>query len=162
MDQIALAMKNGRVIGWFGFDMLDADQSIIGDCAEPLRPDGMLAADTPVIEAAKAFAGDAPHIYFILNENRIDGWLGYGDLYQLPFRLCLFALLLGIEQLASDLAKTQPHGSLGALSINRLQKVKLTYQNRGLRLDRNGNEYESILLDCTTFVVTYALRFVLP
>jgi hypothetical protein len=63
-----------RVIGWFGFDMLDADQSIIGDCAEPLRPDGMLAADTPVIEAAKAFAGDAPHIYFILNENRIDGW----------------------------------------------------------------------------------------
>jgi hypothetical protein len=60
-------------------------------------------------------------------------------------------LFLGIEQLASDLCKTQPLASLGALTPGRLNKAKETYQNRGFRYNNGGKEYEADLLDCTLF-----------
>lgn len=150
MDGIALATEHGRPVGWFGFDMLH-EGKLIRDCADPLLPNNMLSANTPVLEAAKAFDVRGAHHYFILNENRIDGWMGYGDLFKLPFRLCLFALLLGIEQLASDLAHTQPRSALAALSPGLLEGAKRTYAKRGLGLDPDGKEYDSSLLDCTTF-----------
>jgi len=150
MDQIALATENGRTVGWIGFDMLMSDKSI-RECFEPLRPDAMLAAGTPVIEAVKAMSNDEPHFYFILDENRISGWLGYAHLYKLPFRLCLLALLLGIEHLASDLIKREPDASLAVLSPERVAKLKPTYKNRGFRLNEQSEEYPSLLLDCTMF-----------
>jgi len=61
-------------------------------------------------------------------------------------------LLLGIEQLASDLAKSQAHSSLAALNPTRLKKAKEIYKLRKLPLHPNGDEYESKLLDCTAFV----------
>lgn len=149
MDEIALVTERGRIVGWLGFDMLMADKSI-GDCFEPLRLDAMLTADTPVMEAVKALSKEDPHFYFVLDESRISGWLGYTHLYKLPFRLCLMALLLGIEHLASDLIKREPDASRAVLSPERVAKLKQIYKSRGFRENENGEEYGSLLLDCTT------------
>ena len=151
MDQIGLATAEGHVVGWFGFDMLDTGKTI-GECAEPIAAEAIIAADTPAIEAVKIFNTTAQHFFFTLEKNALSGWLGYSDLFKLPFRLCLFSLLLGIEQLASDLCKTQLRASLDALKPDRLEKVKDTYRRRGLKYDQAGNEYDSPLLDCTMFL----------
>lgn len=151
MDHIALATREGHVVGWFGFDMLETDKTI-GECLEALAPEAILAAGTPVMEAVKAFATVEKHFFFTLENNSITACLAYRDLFKLPFRLCLFSLLLGIEQLASDLCKTRPHASLEALKPDRLKKLKETYLSRGLKYDRDGNEYEAGLLDCTMFL----------
>jgi len=150
MNQIALATNSGRVVGWLGLDMLVTNKCI-GECIDLVTPEMIMAAGTPLLEAAKAFATTDQHLFFTLEDNSLSGWLCYDDLFKLPFRLCLFSLLLGVEQLATDICKLQPGKSLNALSSGRLEKAKKTYSDRGFRRDQNGNESELELLDCTMF-----------
>jgi hypothetical protein len=151
MNQIALATDKGHVIGWLSFDSLWAEKSV-GECTDPIDHNTILAAGTPIIDAVRAFATTSQLFFFVLENNSLTGVLFYGDLYKLPFRLCLLSMLLGIEQLASDLCKTQPVASLGALNSRRLGKAKETYRDRRYRYDDNGKEYEADLLDCTMFI----------
>lgn len=150
LDQIALATDQGSVLGWLGYDSLREGKTV-GECLDPIAPGAILAANTPVIEAVKTLATTKLPFLFTLEGHSLSGCIGFSDLYKLPFRLCLFSLLLGIEQLASELIKTKPAQSLKTLSPDRLEKIKKVYRIRNLSLNNDGHEFEALMVDCTTF-----------
>lgn len=150
MDQIALVRRQRQIIGWIGFDMLDADKTIC-ECADPISPDAILASNTPIIEALPALTDERYPFLFVLEKNSLAEWISFSHLYKLPFRLCLFSLLLGVEQLCSELLKMDASEALSALRPKRIDGARAVYAKRGLRLNGHGKEYQTLLLDCTTF-----------
>jgi len=105
-----------------------------------------------VIAEVKAFANATPHSYVVLKGSTFIGWLSYEDIHKLPFRLCLFALLISIEKAALDVLHKRPEVSISMLPVARVNKAKEIYAQRGYRKDPQGRERAGILLDCTQFV----------
>jgi hypothetical protein len=150
MDEIALATDGGSVVGWLAYESLEEGKTV-GECVDVIAPDAILSANTPVIDAVRSLAKTRHHFFFTLEGQSLSGWIGFSHLYKLPFRLCLFSLLLGIEQLASELISTKPTTSLKVLRPKRLEKLKEVYRLRKLGLDKDGNQSDALLVDCTTF-----------
>lgn len=149
MDRISLVMDQRRAVGWVGLDMLDRPTVIA--CAEPLQASSLLSADTTALELADVFCATTHHFFFVLDHHSITGTLHYEDLFRLPFRLCIFALTLQLEDSALKLASTQPRESWEVLSESRRQKAEDVYDKRyGRRPDSTHVPLDQ-LLGCTAF-----------
>lgn len=151
MEQIALIRLEGKLIGWFGFDMLHGGKKLY-EIADPTIADKVISANTPLLEAIKIFSENQQSFYFILKSNQLLGWLNYTDFYKLPFRLCLYALLINLEKMMLDIAESSPLIAIKFLPSGRLEKAKKLYDDRGYSKDKNGKETTAKLLECTTFI----------
>lgn len=156
MEQIALVVNNGKPEGWIGFDSLEAGKQF-SECVDPIRPTAVMSADTPVLEAVKAFANATPHFYVVLRGSTFIGWLSYEDIHKLPFRLCLFALLISIEKAALDVLQKDPRQYISLLTDGRVSQAQKIYELRGYRKDEKGRERAGLLLDCTQFVDKFSI-----
>jgi len=151
-DRISLVMRDGEAVGWIGLDMLGEGNSLVSEQMDPIQPGSVLSGDTPALEAVRLFTETARHFFFVLDHNRITGTLHYGDLFGLPFRLCLLALTFHLEGTALELAVRSPGESWQALSEGRKQKATDIYTSRyGRPPKTEEQEPWRGLLGCTSF-----------
>lgn len=151
MDQIALVNRNNKIIGWLGFDMLDSSKPLI-ECIEPINGDTLISSDTPLLEAIKTVCSEDNTIFLVLSRTKFIGFLHFNHFHKLPFRMCMFALLIDLERAMLEIIKSKASFYLKKLSDGRLVKAKNIYGHRKYKLSYDNEEFDSLLLDCTTFV----------
>jgi hypothetical protein len=151
MEQFALVKSNQKTIGWIGFEDLESSKKTLFECMEPIRGDILISSDTPLLEAIHIVCRKGEPIYLILKNNKFIGWLHYDHFHKLPFRMCLFALLIDLERMLLRLTMSNPTLFLKNLTPNRLKKVKETYRKRGFSLNEEGKEFDPNLIECTYF-----------
>lgn len=150
MEQIALVKSNQKIVGWIGYEDLDPSKTLY-ECMEPIRGDILISSDTPLLDAIHIVCKNNNYLYLILKQNQFIGWLTYGHFHKLPFRMCLFALLIDLERMLLELTKSNPTLFLRNLNDNRLDKAKKIYKNRGFSLNKENKEFDSKLIECTEF-----------
>ncbi len=84
---------------------------------EPIRGNMLISSDTPLLEAIKIVCSGYNHSYFVLKGNEVIGFLTYDHFYKLPFRICLFALLIDLERVMLDITKLYPTLYLNPVSF---------------------------------------------
>jgi hypothetical protein len=152
LSRISLVLDGNHPVGYIGFDSLDSSQKDVASVAEPIPPDGLVSAETPVLEVAKLFSKESRHFYFVLQESQITGTVHYEDLLGPQFKLCLFALTLELETAALDLALKDPAASWSVLSEGRKRKAMLAYNDRYSRTPDPERLPIDQLLGCTMFI----------
>ena len=150
MDQFALVKSNQKIVGWIGYEDLDPSKTLC-ECMELIRGDILISSDTPLLDAIHIVCKNNNYLYLILKQNQFIGWLTYGHFHKLPFRMCLFALLIDLERMLLELTKSNPTLFLRNLNDNRLDKAKKIYKNRGFSLNKESKEFDSKLIECTEF-----------
>jgi hypothetical protein len=151
MEQIALVKSNQKIIGWIGFDMLIPSKTLY-ECMDPISEDILISSDTPLLEAIHVYCRRNISIYLVLKGNRFIGYLHYSHFHKLPFRLCLFALLMDLERTLLEITKSDPTSFLKNLTEERLNYAKKVYGYRGLSLNEENKVFDSKLIECTTFI----------
>ena len=149
-EQIALVKENKRPTGWIGFEDLDAGKYLY-ECYNPITGDIFISSDTTLLKAINTVFNEKNILYLVLKENNIIGFLWWHHFSKLPFRMCLFALLIDLEKEVSDLLKANPESFLKNLSDRRLKYARKIYNNRGFPLNNDNEEYGNKLIDCTGF-----------
>ena len=151
MNQFALAVSDGKPVGILAFEDLDAGK-VLSTCAREIRLDMLVTEDTPLAQAARMFAEHEAYFFVVIRGNEFVGWLSYHDLYKLPFRLCLFAALLSIEERMLSVIQKEAARCLSRLSKGRQDAARKLYHLRGFKLDELGHEEPRQLVTCTTFI----------
>lgn len=151
MEQIALVKSNQKIIGWIGFDMLESSKTLY-ECMEPISGDILISSDTPLLEAIHIVCRRNDFIYLVLKGNRFIGFLEYSHFHKLPFRMCLFALLIDLERMLLEITKSDPTSFLRNLTEEKLNYAKKIYGYRGLSLNKENKVFDSKLIECTTFI----------
>ena len=126
MDQIALVNHNNKIIGWLGFEMLDSSKPLI-ECIEPINGDTLISSDTPLLEAIQTVCSGDNTIFLVLSGNKFIGFLHFDHFHKLPFRVCMFALLIDLERTMLEIIKSKASFYLKKLSDGRLVKAKNIY-----------------------------------
>jgi hypothetical protein len=152
MEQFALVKSNQKTIGWIGYEDLESPKKTLFECMEPIRGDILISSDTPLLEAIYIVCRKGEPIYLILKNNKFIGWLYYNHFHKLPFRMCLFALLIDLERMLLRLTMSNPTLFLKNLSKKRLDKAKETYEHRYLSSNKEEKIFDSKLINCTTFI----------
>jgi hypothetical protein len=156
MEQIALVKRDGTIEGWVSYDMLKSDKILI-DCMEMIKPDAILTSGTSLINAAKAFSNSSHPFFLILHEKWFKGWLPYKNLHTPPFRFCLLAMLITLEQTMLDTILLFPNESVKCLPERRLGKAGEVYNNRNYNYNDQGKPYDTKLLECTNFIDKFTI-----
>jgi hypothetical protein len=151
MEQVALVTSNQKIIGWIGYTMLDTSKTLY-ECMEPISGDMLISSNTPLLEAIHVYCSRNISIYLVLKGDRFIGYLHYSHFHKLPFRLCLFALLMDLERTLLEIIKSDPTSFLKNLTEKRVNYAKKVYRDRGLSLNDENKEYDSNLIECTTFI----------
>jgi hypothetical protein len=150
MGQFALVKSNQKIVGWIGYEDLDPSKTLC-ECMELIRGDILISSDTPLLEAIRVVCRSNDSIFLVLKGNRFIGWLHYDHFHKLPFRMCLFALLIDLERMLLKLTMSNPTLFLGYLNPNRIDNAKKIYGNRGYSLNKEGKEFDAKLIECTAF-----------
>ena len=130
MSRISLVLAGDRPVGWIALDSLDSTKGNVASAANSIPADGMVSADTPVLELVKLFSDNSSPFYFVLQESQITGTVHYEDLLGPPFKLCMFALTLELEVAALGLALKTPLASWSVLSEGRQKKAFDVYRQK--------------------------------
>jgi len=149
MEQIALVKVNQKVVGWIGYDMLENEKTLC-ECMDSIGESTLISSDTPLLEAIQIVCKKNDAIFLVLKRNQFIGWLHYDHFYKLPFRMCLFSLLIDLEEMLLKLTKSDPTSFLSNLE-NRINNAKKIYRYRGYSLNKEGKEFDSKLIECTSF-----------
>jgi len=155
MEMHALIKKNEEVIGIMTYEDLEASKMLYECDISPISGHNLISSDTPLIEAVNPVCNKDFHL--VLKGNQFIGFLVYSHFYKLPFRLCLFALLIDLERLMLEITKSSSTSFLNHLPEGRLQKAKDIYGHRGFSLNKENKEYDSKLIDCTTFIDKFTM-----
>ena len=148
-------------------------EPVLEDIMIHITPDSIISANTTVYYATQLLAS-GKDILLIIDGNTYTGFIVYEDLFKMPFRVCLFALVAELEQLALKLIKQNTLESWNCLADKRKEKAIQTFFNipsKNNLVDKlMGVEYiknkvknnidnnniddsdASILLDNTTFI----------
>jgi len=108
LDYLSLVMKQGKIIGWLDFSDLVADSKNVASvetCMTSIDVGSLVTAETPLLEAMKMFDADSPYCFLVMKGNSITGAFSYQDLLSIPFKSCLFAMLLSVEQAILNIAQ---------------------------------------------------------
>jgi len=150
MDRVSLVFRDGDPVGCITLDTIDTGKKISA-CMEAVEPGSVLSSETSALEAVELLATTQWPFFFVLEHNRITGTFCHSDLSRLPFRLCLFALTLHLEESALNLLLRSPSQSWKALPRSRQEQAEAVYERRhGHAPDRERKPLDE-LLGCTMF-----------
>ncbi len=108
---VSLVSKQNKILGWLDFSDLVAEQNrtdTVETCMMTINVSSLVTAETPLLEAMKMFDSHSPYCFLVMRGNAIVGAFNYQDLLSIPFRSCLFSMLLSIEQGMRDIAQSAP------------------------------------------------------
>jgi hypothetical protein len=117
---VSLVSKEGKVVGWLDFSdlVIEPDRTdAVEACMMKIKVGSLVTAETPLLEAVKLFDARSPYCFLVIKGTVIVGAFSYQDLLSIPFRSCLFAMLLSIEQGILDIAQTD-----ATLAVSKLKK----------------------------------------
>lgn len=123
---VSLVNKEEKPVGWLDFADLIAEPDradAVETCMMRIKAGSVVTADTPLLEAVKLFDVHSPNCYLVIRGTAIVGAFSYQDLLSIPFRSCLFAMLLSIEQGILDVAQTDV--DLAASKLNEGTRKRL-------------------------------------
>jgi len=106
-EPVALVKHNRKIVGWVGFDSL-SDAKTVFEGMEPINGDILISSDTPLFEAIHTVCSKNNSIYLVLKGNRFLGFLDYSHFNKIPFRMCLFALLIDLESMMLKITQSDP------------------------------------------------------
>ena len=152
MERAYLVVEDKAPVGWISHDCLDAGKMVSEIAIEQIRPSSVLSADTTALEMVQIFATTKMPFFFVLDHSQITGTLDIADfIFGLPFKLCLFALTLSLEDNALRLLLKSGRESWEALPPNRRNKGEKIYRKR-FEQDPSADKppYDD-LLRCTLF-----------
>lgn len=124
---VSLVSKEGKVVGWLDFSDLVAEPDraeAIESCMMHIKVGSLVTADTPLLAAMKMFDAQSPYCFLVMKGNAIVGAFSYQDLLSIPFRSCLFSMLLSIEQGMRDIAQTSPDLAVSKLKCKGTKVAK--------------------------------------
>lgn len=147
LDHIGLVAKDGVPVGTIGYEDLEENRSI-WPLMNKLSWTSVVAADTPLIEAAKFFNEKSPFVFLVLRRNELVGWMSYYHLLGIPFRACLFSMLLAIEQAMLEIAITNPDLARTKLDPKRVNSLEGQIKKRNPKQSKVSSRQ---LLDGTLF-----------
>jgi len=127
MEQIVLVKVNQKVVGWIAYDMLENEKTLC-ECMDSIGESTLISSDTPLLEAIQIVCKKNDAIFLVLKRNQFIGWLHYDHFYKLPFRMCLFSLLIDLEEMLLKLTKSDPTSFLSNLE-NRINNAKKKYMD---------------------------------
>jgi len=131
--------------------LIPSSKKTLCECMEPIRGSILISSDTPLLEAIRVVCRSDDFIFLVLKGNQLIGWLYYNHFHKLPFRMCLFSLLIDLEGMLLKIIKYDPTSFLEKLPPGRLDKAKEIYKNRRHSLNKESKEYNSKLIECTQF-----------
>ncbi len=153
-DHIALVLSGQQIIGWVDFlDILCAGGDTIEDLnSTPLAATTILAADLSLLETVKRFRPPTPHIFIVMSDGRVTGWLNKKSLLGPPLRACLFSLVLELETGLGTLARAHSDQAALALSQGRRERATDIFAKSLLARDSERKPSPRELIDCTMFI----------
>jgi hypothetical protein len=124
---VSLVSKEGKVVGWLDFSDLVAEPDrtdVVEACMMDIKVGSLITAETPLLEAVKLFGAHSPYCLLVIKGTVIVGAFSYQDLLSIPFRSCLFAMLLSIEQGILDIAQTDAALAVSKLKTDTKQRLE--------------------------------------
>jgi len=152
MEQLALVKQNEETIGTIEHDDLEESRTLYECNISPIRVDSLISYNTPLLEAIQTVCSRDFNFFLVLMGNRLIGYLTFDHFQKLPFRMCLFALLIDLEKVMLKIVKSDPALYLKNLTDGRLRKAKEIYGFRRYSLDNENKEHASKLIECTAFI----------
>lgn len=156
MEQIGLVKRNQKTIGLIYYEDLESPKTIY-ECMEPISGDILISSSTPLLEAIHLYCSGDNYIYLVLKGNQFIGFLNYSHFHKLPFRLCLFALLMDLERTMLKIIKYNATSFLKNLTKGRLNCAKKIGRLRGLSLNEENKFFDYNLVECTTFIDKFTM-----
>lgn len=124
---ISMVKRQEKTVGWLDFSDLVADpetKDAVETCMHDISVHSLVTAETPLLEAIKLFKPKSPFSFLVIKGNDIIGFLSYLDILSIPFRACLFSMLLSIEQTMLDIVQTTPELAVKKLEKDRVTRIK--------------------------------------
>ena len=128
---ISMVECQDKIIGWLDFVDLVADpktEDSVKTCMKSISVQSLVTAETPLLEAMKLFKATSPFSFLVIKGNKIVGFLSYLDILSIPFRACLFSMLLSIEQTMLNIVQTAPD-----LAVEKLDKKNVERITNGIK-----------------------------
>ena len=129
LDHIGLVLVDGKPAGILRYEDIQSGK-LISDCMTPIPVDALITEETSLIVLAEVFAKRDVDFFIVIKGNDLVGWLSYHDLHKLPFRLCLFAGLLGLEDKMLQVILRNAEQALCKLPADRCKSARTLYEKR--------------------------------
>lgn len=147
--RIALVMDSLTAIGWLRLsDMIVSEKIYVQDVMVRLTSSDMISQDMTALRFADLIAKQNKP-FFVVGENKINGTVGFENLFHPTFRVCLFSETLDLEEMALNFIVATITEPLSLLSEGRRHKAlnvcKTRYGERAVLDERR-------LVFCTAFV----------
>lgn len=153
---------DGRVAhGAFLCDIMGANRTV-AEAAIPILPNDCIASNTPALQLLKFFADRSRPWAFVLTGTRLTGIVDKTDLWKPEFIVCIFALLLDVEQQCAEvLANHEEIDTIWAtLTPGRQAKALEVFEKRTKKSPDMATT--SDLVFCTTFADKPSMLALLP
>lgn len=156
MEPIGLVKSNQKTIGWICLEDLESPKTL-HECMDLISGDILISSSTPLLEAIHLYCRGDNYIYLVLKGNQFIGFLNYSHFHKLPFRLCLFALLMDLERTMLKITKSNPTLFLKNLTKGRVDYAEKIGEFRGLSLNEENKVFDNNLVDCTMFIDKFTM-----
>ena len=140
MEPIGLVKSNQKTIGWICLEDLESPKTL-HECMDLISGDILISSSTPLLEAIHLYCRGDNYIYLVLKGNQFIGFLNYSHFHKLPFRLCLFALLMDLERTMLKITKSNP-----TLFLKNLTKGRVDYAEKIRNSIAHPEGKQSVLL----------------
>lgn len=144
-------------------DADERDRAGVRTAMTTITPDLIITADTSLWRAARLLMEARSDLFtwFVFDGHEIEGTLTYRDLFKPPFRVCLFAMTVELEQLSLRVCMRGARESWMSLTENRrtraLDAMRRAQERREPKKhapDRFDmlSQHPELLLEYTTFI----------
>ena len=104
--------------------LFGTEHRYVGDTCTPASLDRFVTAHLDAQNAVALLIPEHPPFFFVLDGTAVIGTFSYSDLFSGPFKVCLFALTIELEEAALKLLLKDPTRCLHALPLERLAKAR--------------------------------------
>lgn len=156
MEPIGLVKRNQKIIGWICLEVLESPKKLY-ECMDPISADILISSSTPLLGAIHSYCSGDNYTYLVLKGNQFIGFLHYSHFHKLPFRLCLFTLLMDLERTMLKITKSNPTSFLKNLTKGRLNCAEKIGGLRGLSLNEKNKVFDYNLVECTQFIDKFTM-----
>ena len=150
MEKCSLIRDHEGIAGFVTFfDVATSEAVTIKELTKPISPNDVLSGNVDALAAVRMLSSRTHAPFFVLDGAKLIGSIQYSDLFGSVFRLCLFALILEVEECAIRSLLRRAPQALETLSPGRIEKAKTVC---ALRFGIHGAERMTNLVRATTFI----------
>lgn len=149
--RFSIVKKANTVVGYVTMDVIQEGTKSLAAFADQIPPDRIVHVSTPALDIFNKLEVPHLHPFFVKEKREITGTIGAGEFMGVPFRLCLFAITIELEETARDLLLKDAQASWDSLPQERRDKATQLYKDRPSTKWVPSHEYKPYRewLECT-------------